>query len=830
MQPAIPSRTSDRDTFDSTGDAQAVLAARSEAVDAAVLSAWNETLAPAYPSGLCLIASGGFGRRELFPHSDVDLLLLVDSEPRTKDAREALSAFLRTLWDAGLRISHSVRSLPDCCEIQDGNIELTISLLDQRLLAGDQSLYRQLEERLPRFIRSQRDAISRHLFRLARGRHAKYQDTIHHLEPNVKETPGGLRDLHLVQWFRQVNTIGSIGVDADIAEGWTEALREARDFLFTLRCFLHYRAGRDNNLLSFDAQEEAAAQPYSQAKDAAEWMRLYFRHARQIHRAALRSIERAEGSGGNLLTSFRDWRSRLSNSEFTVSKERIYFKSPQQLGQDPELALRLFQFVARHGVKLSLDAERRIEERLPGLTAWFAEPRPVWRPLSELLCLPHAAMALEAMSECGLLRAIFPEWSRIECLVVRDFYHRYTVDEHSLVSIRLVKELASMKDEAQARFAELAAELDNPAILLFTLLFHDTGKGGGEGRHVAESRALAARALERIGAPERDRESVLLLIDLHLDLSSVMNSRDLDDPATARFLTERIGTVELLKQLTLLTYADIGAVNPGAMTPWRLDLLWRAYVVTHAELTRELDTERIQSPDADLPDAAGFLEGLPKRYLLTHSKDEIATHVELDRRCRETGIAIDLVRLNGFYRLTVVTSDRPGLLASIAGSLAGFGMNIVKAEAFANRRGHIVDTFSFSDPSRTLDLNPSEIDRLRVTLERVILGRLDARQLLQNRQKPPRPSRGARIRPRVAFNSDASGTATLIEIVAEDRPGLLYDLASTIASEDCNIEVVLVDTEAHRALDVFYVTRNGAKIDAGSQVALKDRLLAACGS
>jgi [protein-PII] uridylyltransferase len=308
-----------------------------------------------------------------------------------------------------------------------------------------------------------------------------------------------------------------------------------------------------------------------------------------------------------------------------------------------------------------------------------------------------------------------------------------------------------------------------------------------------------------------------------------MTGRDLDDPATVRALAGRVATLENLKRLTLLTYADISAVNPEAMTPWRLQQLWYAYLAGYRELTRELETDRIhEGPElGDLP-RAPFLLGFPKRYLSTHTAEEIAAHLKLAEAAGARGVAVDVKRINGVYQATVVAADRAGLFASLAGALAAFGMNIVMAEAFSNRSGQILDTFAFADPTRTLELNPSEVDRLRLSLERVALGKAEARKLLESRPKPVLPSRRARVKPTVSFDAQASGTATLIEIVAQDRPGLLYDLASAISGAGCNIEVVLIDTRSHKALDVFYVTREGRKLDAEAEDAVGARLLKAC--
>jgi [protein-PII] uridylyltransferase len=302
-----------------------------------------------------------------------------------------------------------------------------------------------------------------------------------------------------------------------------------------------------------------------------------------------------------------------------------------------------------------------------------------------------------------------------------------------------------------------------------------------------------------------------------------MIARDLNDPQVIREVAARVGTVENLRALTLLTYADTDAVNPTALTPWRIEQLWRTYLHVYRELTRELDTERVRSMQSP------FLEGLPTRYLRTHSEDQIRAHVLLDEQSRHTGVALDLKRRDGVYELTVVTGDRPALFASLAGSLSAFGMDIVKAEAFANASGRVVDTFVFNDPMRTLELNPPESDRLKLAIQRVAAGKEDVRRLLKARARPLTSRPPAHFSPAVAFDSTASETATLIEVVAEDRPGLLYDLAAAMSQAGCNIEVVLIDTQAHKALDVFYVTADGAKLTPEQERELHAKLIALCG-
>jgi [protein-PII] uridylyltransferase len=267
-------------------------------------------------------------------------------------------------------------------------------------------------------------------------------------------------------------------------------------------------------------------------------------------------------------------------------------------------------------------------------------------------------------------------------------------------------------------------------------------------------------------------------------------------------------------------------VSSDAMTPWRLERLWRAYEVTRQELTRELETDRIQDVPESLPGRPAFLKGFPVRYLRAHSPSEIEEHMRLYEESRPTGVAVQLDRIEGAYRLTVIARDMPALFASFAGAISSFGLDILKAEAFSNARGTILDTFVFADPQRTLDLNPPESERLLDLIRRVALGKTDGQRLLRSRVQPDPKKRSAP--PQVHFDSDACDTATLVEITAEDRPGLLYNLATVFSTTACNIDVVLIDTKGRRAIDVFYVAHDGQKLSPELQAALKEKLLAVC--
>ncbi|HYL36329.1 MAG TPA: hypothetical protein VEV17_10490 [Bryobacteraceae bacterium] len=811
------------DEFLATGDALRVQQALTQAIDEITAGAYRASIQHVLPEGAAMMAIGGYGRRELFPYSDLGILILLETESPWVSLRDILSEFVRELWDAGLRVSHAVRTLAECVDAREENTDLRIALLDRRLVAGDDQVHAKLESRLPAFLAKHGPKLSQHLCQQAGLRHAKYQNTVRHVQPDVKEAPGGLRDLQLIGWLDKLGSSRPHPV---------EQLKQAASLAGTARCFLHYRARSDRNFLDFEIQESIAGQPFARGQSRTEWMRQYFQNAALIFNEARRALEGAEKSDSSLLGNFREWRSRLSNADFTVSRDRVLLRNPTQLDADPALVIRLMEFIARHDIAPSSDTERRLEAARPALAAYCAQPRSLWPALANILSLPHSGAALRTLHNTGLLAAILPEWSDIENLAARDSEHRYTVDEHTLMAVDRVGELRSTADPTRQRFSQSLSEIDNTAVLIFALLCHDLGRrdtvqlaaAGADSVRLSVERARQAAA--RIEIPAEAQSDLAFLIEHQKDLSDVMTGRDVDDPATARFLADRVGTIERLKLLTILTYADISAVSPDAMSPWRLERLWRVYQVTRHELTRELETDRIQDVPLTLPGHAEFVKGLPVRYLRAHSSAEIAAHLQLYELSRPTGVAVQLDRIEGAYRLTVIARDVPFLFASFAGALSSFGLDILKAEAFSNAKGLILDTFVFADPRRTLDLNPPEVERLQDLVRRVALGKTDGQRLLRNRALPDTKKRN--VEAQVQFDSEACNTATLVEIIAEDRPGLLYSLATVFSSTACNIDVVLIDTKGHRAIDVFYVAHDGKKLSPEMQATVKQRLLAVC--
>ena len=801
--------------FLAAGRASEVLKGLTEATDAIVLDTYHTSIEPLFPRSAALIAVGAYGRSETFPYSGADIIVLLDRYPEFEAGKAALAEFARALWSAGLQLNYTARTVAECLDTREQNMALSVSLLDRRFLTGDSFLFAKLESRLPAVLSKHARDIRQHLASTAQIRHAKYQNTSQHLEPDVKEAPGGLRDLSLIDWLMKLNAEG---------ERPGERLQQAGAVVSSVRCSLHYLAGRDSNVLDFTAQEALARQVLASGRKPIERMEEYFQSARIIYNEARRALDASDRSPGSLLEHFREFRSRPSSAEFTVLRDRLLLRNPAQLETDPDLVLRMLEFVGRHGVPPAPETERRLEAARPMFAAYCAQTRPLWHVLKILLSAPHRATALRALQNTGLLSALFPEWTHIENLFVTAPEHLYTMDEHTLASIECVGRLALTTDPAQRRFSELLGEIEGLPLLLFALLFHEMGRNQGDQARVRAERARTA--MVRIQMPDPDQNTVQFLIEHQNDLADTITGRDMDDPATVLGLAGNAGTVERLKLLCVFTYADISAINPDAMTPWRMEQLWRAYSVTHRELTRELETDRIHQVPKDLPGRAEFIEGFPVRYLRAHTPEEIETHLRLFEVSRPTGAAVQLDQIEGAYRLTVVARDRPVLFASFAGAITSFGLDILKAEAFANSRGVVLDTFVFDDPKRMLQLNPPEVERLRDLIQRVALGKTDVQRLMRS---TPRPASGKHATPPlVHFDSETCETATLVEIVAEDRPGLLYSLATVFSSSACNIDVVLIDTKGRRAIDVFYVAYGGRKLSADLQARLKEKLLAAC--
>jgi [protein-PII] uridylyltransferase len=832
--------------FADTGNGRAALAQRTQLIEEILKRLWQDVVFAdvAGPQGFALVATGGFGRAWLFPCSDIDLLFLYADRNGEEKHKEGIRWFSQELWDLKLKLSPAARSLAECDRFDPNNTEFTISLLDCRYLAGDRELFLRLHDKLiPKLITRESKALLQGLAEVTRERHSKFGQTVFHLEPSLKESPGGLRDYNVACWLALISAMSKLG---DWPEGTLlrapirKQLDAALDFLMGARCFLHFRHGRDDNALSWEAQDEAAARRIGAADaaelTAADWMRIYFGHARAIQRTVMQLLEEIPESWSALRRQFQGWKARSSSSDFSVVDGLIFLQQSSSL-QDHETLLRLFHFMAHHGFKLSATTEQRIEQALPALAVTPPRGAELWLYLQETLLQPHAAEALRAMHSLRLLTLLLPELKPIDSLVVRDFYHRFTVDEHSIVAIENLHRLKESQSEWDRRYAELLGELEDPELLYLALLLHDTGKGVPGGNHVEASVEVAGRCLDRLDVDSQERAMVLFLIANHLEMSAQMR-RDIFNPETVAAFAEKVGTPERLKMLCLLTYADIKAVNPEALTPWKAENVWQLYIAAANYLNHSAD-QRVHSDAGDeklarlrsLAPVTGakfkdFVEGFPRRYLLVHSAEEVMRHMAMAEEFGHDPVQVDLKRGRHWYELTLVTKDRPSLFATLTGVLAAWGMNIVKANAFSNQAGTVVDTLYFTDRFRTLELNLSEWQRFKQNIAAVLAGTIDLDRMLKDRQRSEKSaSIKVAVETRIDFDDDCSSTTTLLQVIAQDRPRLLHKISSCLSRQQCNIEIALIDTEGQMAIDVFYLTSRGKKLNGEQEKQLAKALL-----
>ena len=795
------------------------------------------------PEPVVLMALGGFGRGELHPSSDIDIMLTYEGAMGPYVQRMA-QELLYTLWDLGLHVGHSCRSLADCLAIARTDFPSRTSMLAASWIAGDRALFRT-------FRRTLRDNLYRKDFAgfLATTlterdqRYRKHGGSPYVGEPNVKESAGGLRDLHTAMWLASTKfgarTLRELADKGLITAREHRATDEALTFLWRVRNELHFLAGHKNDVLSKPLQA-AVARNFGYLADGEtlgveRFMREYYLHARTIHRVSSRLIARCQEALSRRGPVLRRLRQQGIAEGFVFHDGKVHLGAPPEkvFADDPIRLMKVFWHAHQLGHELAVDVERAVEESLHLVDDRFrASPEARDLFFSILRNWGRVSSTLRLMHDLGFLGAYLPEFGELTCLVQFDAYHKYTADQHSLLAVENLEGLAPGQGAESEELTQLLAELPRPDILILGVLLHDIGKGRGHG-HVAKGVEMIGDVIRRLNLPPADAVALAFLVAEHILFSHVAQRRDLDDPKTAESLAEAVGDPEWLTMLYLLTWADTKAVGPGVMSPWRGTILRELYLRTHARLTGEPRPEVpgiARVADRVLVEGQGeverqavtlHLEELSERYRATTSPQRIGAHIRLIEQLREgEPLATELFHHPdlGYSDLVVVAHDIQGLFALLAGGLAANGVNILSAQIYTRGDGVAIDTFQVNDPSGEVIQDEGRWLRIAEDLRGVLAGELTVEELSTLRGRGPARAGGA-VPVKVVIENELSDSHTVIEVKTQDRVGLLYAITHCLAREGLNIAAARITTDVDQAYDAFYVTdQEGKKITAVERV------------
>ncbi len=784
--------------------------------------------------GFTLVAVGGYGRGEMSPFSDVDLMVLYEN--RSRDEVETfIKALLYPLWDMGLDMGYSVRTAKECVALAGTDLTIYTALLESRYLWGDGMLYnRFVRNVLSRSMRKRPEGTLHKLRLSVQKRHAHYGRSIFLLEPHVKEGKGGLRDFHAVHWalwaFEGTHRIDDWIESGILSPPAGPSLKQALEFLWKTRLCLHMISGRKNDRLTLQVQEELAPRlGYLQrghTLDVEVFMRDYYEQAAVLYQTMSLVFEKLAWMKQPRRIFLPSPVARRVGRHFYLNHGKIEMAHPSIFREDPVEMVRAFYFAARYGVEVGWRTREAMADVLASLDKPLHEdPRALATFLDIFRKGRTIASTLLQMNQVRLLERVIPEFRHIYCRVQHDAYHIYTVDAHSIFTVREMERLRDPRaGKAEILAVRLAGEIASPFILYLAGFFHDIGKGTGKG-HAEIGARIVGKLAERFHLTKAERDLLVFLVEHHLLISETAQRRDLFEEKLIVSMAHIIGSVERLKMLYILTYADIRAVGPDAWTEWKGHLLREFFFkVLHvlekgeegtkvAALRAKRRIKEIQNwiHRTGLPGEAylRLLDSLPYRYLLQTPPAQIKKHLKLLYRQQEAPVVCDIEEdsVKGISEAVIVTRDRHGLFSFIAGVMAANRINILDAEIHTTTRHVAIDIFRINSPFEPSLVKSGVWDRFTQDLRRVLSGELDLATLVKrNRLSSPRRRKGRMSLPvEVRVDNETSDFYTIIDIFADDRVGLLYDITRTLSSLGLDISLAKISTKVDRAADVFYV-------------------------
>ncbi len=807
---------------------------------------------------LCVVARGGYGRAELNPYSDIDLLFVHDFKlgPYAEIVTELM---LHALWDAGLIVGHGIRNARECVRMAGTDLKEKTAILDSRFLAGDGAIWSELQGLLVENVlnRNQQKFFQIKLEE-TRERHAKYGDSIYLLEPQIKEGEGGLRDLHTALWLAKVkykiHSIEELVQRAIITEPELKEVLEARDFLFRVRNSLHFMSKRHFDQLTFEYQERIAPtlgfKPEGSLSASAILMRTYYQHASTILRFSEGLIARVvEGGAGRF---GRRLLTRQIRPGVVIQQNLLSISDPDLFKHDPLNLMTIYADCQAHNVGLSGSAYQAVRDNLPLIDndAMRNDPR-VGATLMTILSAnrSHVAETLEAMHRSGVLGAIIPEFGNLYARVLHDLYHIYTVDRHSLAAVRELEKLrAGEFKNNNPLLTEVARELDSLPLVFLALLLHDIGKGHGHDHH-ERGALLTAEVCRRLGLDDESIDLVVFLVREHLAMSQVAQKGDIDDQTTVDEFAHEVGSIDRLTALYLLTFADMRAVAPNVYNNWRDMLLSELYmralkILEHGHLeavdpdrrlaaVKEEVKAKLVKAKAPEDEIQKFLDEMPNRYFFTLPEGDVQLHFDMMRALGDSPLVTRYRHFTAleFSEFIVVTRDRPGLFSMIAGALTANNLNILSARITTRNNGIALDVFrvSHSGPTGAVALEEDRWLRVERDLERVITGQQDIADLVASAHHVRSADKKflRRVATEVTIDNRTSERYTVIDVFTQDRVGLLFAITYTLFKLNLRIHLARISTNADQALDVFYVSdRAGNKItDLAAQRELHEKLV-----